>query len=78
MKINHKALSDLAATYENHTRQLRVSTPVQLELSNWCFENDRNMSVTIATALLEFLHNRGHAWADREIAEIMGDAEVAA
>jgi hypothetical protein len=78
-KIDNIAISRLASTnYDTHTRQIRCSTPVQLELANWCFENDRNMSVTIANAVLEFLQRNGHDWSDSDMRDIMEGAEVTA
>lgn len=77
MKIDHKAISDIAQTYENPVRQARVSLPIHNEIGVYCFEQNKNMSVTIGQALMEFLIRNDHDWSDPEMRAIVESAEVA-
>ena len=69
--MDQSALSELANSYDNNTRQMRVSTPVQMELGAFCFSRNKNMTVTIQQALLEFLIREGHEWDDPQMAGIV-------
>lgn len=74
MKIDHKAISDIAQTYETPVRQQRVATPIQQELGTFCFEHNKNMSVTIGQALMEFLIRNDHNWGDADMRSIAEEA----
>ena len=73
--MDHQKISELAHTYDNPSRQIRCSTPVQLEIGAFCFSRNKNMTVTIQQALLEFLIREGHEWSDADMAAIIEGGE---
>ena len=73
MSMN-KQISDLAQGYENPVRQMRVATPIHQEIGTYCFNHNKNMSVTIGQALMEFLIRNDHDWNDSEMRDIVEEA----